>query len=149
LVARMRSANSLSLHVRRGDYVTSTAANAFHGVLGLDYYERAVRHVQERVTDLEAFVFSDDLAWCQSELVHLGLPLTLVDVNRGADSWKDLFLMAECRHSIIANSSFSWWGAWLGDGGVEPDRMVVAPRQWFAGAEVAPADLYPPHWSVL
>lgn len=149
LAERMRSTNSLSLHVRRGDYVTSAATNEFHGVLDVDFYTRAVRHVQDKVSDLEAFVFSDDLAWCRSELAHLGLPLTLVDVNRGTDSWQDLFLMAECRHSIIANSSFSWWGAWLGDGHGEPDRTVVAPGRWFAGADVDLGDRYPPQWTVL
>ena len=149
LAERLRSANSLSLHVRRGDYVTSAATNEFHGVLGVDFYARAVRHVQDRIPDLEAFVFSDDLAWCKSGLAHLGLPMTLVDVNRGADSWQDLFLMAECRHAIIANSSFSWWGAWLGDGRGDGDRIVVAPGRWFAGAEVDFADRYPPQWTIV
>ena len=149
LAERIRSANSLSLHVRRGDYVTSAATNEFHGVLDVDYYTRAVRHVQDRIPDLEAFVFSDDLDWCSTAFAGLGLPLTLVDVNRGADSWQDMFLMAACRHSVIANSSFSWWGAWLGDGDGKADRTVVAPKHWFAGAEVDLGDRYPPHWTVM
>jgi hypothetical protein len=149
LAERVRSANSLSLHVRRGDYVSSTATNAFHGVLEVDFYTRAVRHVQRRNPHLEVFVFSDDIDWCKRELSHLGLPMTLVDVNRGANSWQDMFLMAECRHCVIANSSFSWWGAWLGDGQNRPDRMVVAPRRWFAGEDVEMADRCPPHWIVM
>jgi hypothetical protein len=141
--------NSLSIHVRRGDYVTSAATNEFHGVLDVDFYEQAVRHVQERVPDLQGFVFSDDPDWCRKALGHLQLPLTFVDANRGEDSWQDLYLMAACRHNIVANSSFSWWGAWLGDGPGRTDRVVIAPRRWFAGEDVVVEDRCPPHWTIF
>lgn len=143
---RMRSVNSLSLHVRRGDYLTAAGARDLHGVLDLDYYSGAVRHVQERLSDVEGFVFSDDLDWCRETFANLQLPLTFVDANHGDDSWQDIYLMAACRNCIIANSSFSWWGAWLGDGPNKPDRIVIAPRRWFAGMDVAIADRCPPNW---
>lgn len=149
LAERMRSTNSVSLHVRRGDYVTSAAANAVHGVLGLEFYEKAVRHLQDRSSDLEAYIFSDDLKWCEAELSHLGIPMTLVDANRDADSWQDLFLMANCRHNIIANSSFSWWAAWLGDGHDHAGRTVIAPAAWLATGSFDLADRYPSNWIVM
>lgn len=108
-----------------------------------------MQFVRERSQDLSCFVFSDDLEWCRTALRGLGLPLTFVDLNSGADSWQDLYLMAACRHSIIANSSFSWWAAWLGDGQEHADRMVVAPQRWFAGADSAVEDRCPPGWTVL
>ena len=145
----MRATNSLALHVRRGDYVSSLETAAFHGALPADFYSRAVQFVRERSQDLSCFVFSDDLEWCRTALLGLGLPLTFVDLNSGADSWQDLYLMAACRHSIIANSSFSWWAAWLGDGQEHADRMVVAPQRWFAGADSAVEDRCPPGWTVL
>ncbi|WP_374284519.1 alpha-1,2-fucosyltransferase [Novosphingobium sp.] len=145
----MQSANSLALHVRRGDYVTSAETASFHGALSTDFYAAAVQFIRERAPGLHCYVFSDDLDWCREALQHLGLPLTFVDVNRGADSWQDLYLMAACRHSIIANSSFSWWAAWLGDGQQHAERMVVAPQRWFAGADTVVADRCPPGWTVL
>jgi hypothetical protein len=145
----MEAVNSLSLHVRRGDYATSASINQFHGLLDASYYAEAIRHVQERASDPKLFVFSDDLDWCREALAPLQVPLTFVDVNRGGDSWQDLFLMAACRHAIIANSSFSWWGAWLGDGAASDNRIVIAPRRWFSGAEVDISDRFPPGWTVL
>jgi hypothetical protein len=108
-----------------------------------------MRHVQERVSNLEAYVFSDDLDWCREALAPIQVPLTFVDANRGENSWQDLFLMAACRHSIIANSSFSWWGAWLGDDAGDHNRIVVAPQTWFSGAEIDIADRVPPTWTIL
>ena len=145
----MRSVNSVSLHVRRGDYVTTPGANEFHGVLDLDYYLPAISHVQERAPDVQGFVFSDDLDWCREAFSGLKLPLTFVDVNCGDDSWQDLFLMAACRHNIVANSSFSWWGAWLGDGQGSDDRLVIAPPRWIAGLDVDMSDRCPPQWTIL
>lgn len=147
---RMMSTPSLSLHVRRGDYLTSPRARELHGVLGLDYYTAGVRLIQRQVEGLRAFVFSDDLQWCRETFTPLGLDLEFVEANQRADSWQDLFLMAACRHSIIANSSFSWWAAWLADRRERgSDRMVVAPKHWFAGKEVPIADRYPPQWNIL
>ena len=145
----IKATNSLSLHVRRGDYVTSKSTNNFHGVLDLDFYASAVSHVQERVSNVQAYVFSDDLDWCKEALASLPLPMTFVDVNRGEDSWQDLFLMAACRHNVVANSSFSWWGAWLGDDADQGHRIVIAPKKWFLGTEIDVADRCPPTWTIL
>lgn len=145
----IHAANSLALHVRRGDYVSSAQVAEFFGSLATDYYRAGVRHVTERASGIRGFVFSDDLDWCREALRDIGIPLTFVDANRGADSWQDLYLMAACRHAIMANSSFSWWAAWLGDGAAQADRVVIAPRKWFAATDVPVQDRCPPGWLTL
>ena len=116
------------VHVRRGDYVTNANASHHHGVCGPEYYKHAIAYVRERVQNPHFYVFSDDLAWVKHELGFSLNPVTYVDGHRGRDSWQDMFLMSQCRHAILANSSFSWWGAWLNP---EAERIVVAPQKWF------------------
>lgn len=136
---------AVSLHVRRGDYVTNPHTAEYHGICSLDYYRAAVNYVAERVGTPHFFVFSDDIPWVKEnlKLVH---PATFVDLN-GADrgAW-DMALMKICRHHVIANSSFSWWGAWLNP---HVDKMVVAPKRWFAGASHDTADLLPKSWILI
>lgn len=136
---------AVSLHIRRGDYVNNPHTAQYHGVCSLDYYRAAVDHVAARVTDPHFFVFSDDHAWV-SQNFKLPYAATLVNVN-GADRgvW-DMALMKACRHHIIANSSFSWWGAWLNPAA---DKIVVAPERWFAGATHDTSDLIPSTWTRL
>lgn len=142
LAARIAGCESVSLHVRRGDYVKHSKTQATHGALPLQYYERALRHVGERVPQATVFAFSDDPQWIAQALLPVHPGLVIVDHNRGADSYNDMRLMALCRHHIIANSSFSWWGAWLN---ARSDKVVVAPAQWFAACRDS-SDLLPPAW---
>lgn len=133
--------NAVSLHVRRGDYVTLQSASAFHGLCSLDYYRAAIQYVAERVENPTLFVFSDDPEWTRANL-HSPFPTHYVDHNTPADAFQDLRLMSRCRHHIIANSSFSWWGAWLAD---SPAGVVIAPARWFAANRPTP-DLVPARW---
>ena len=135
------SSSSVSIHVRRGDYVTNKATRAFHGVLPLDYYHAAVSCIREAVADPRFYVFSDDVDWCRVNLA-LGAPTTFVE-NKGIRASEDLRLMSLCSHHVIANSSFSWWGAWLG---AHPDKFVVAPRRWIAEEALDTSDVLPPEW---
>lgn len=141
LAGQMAACQAISLHIRRGDYVSDASANQKHGTCSLQYYAAAVDWIAARVERPEFFVFSDDIAWARE---HLGLsfPVTFVDHNRGDDNYRDMQLMSLCRHHIIANSSFSWWGAWLNG---RADKIVIAPRQWFASGEKAD-DLIPSDW---
>lgn len=136
---------AVSLHVRRGDYVSNPQTAGYHGVCSLDYYRAAVAHVVERVPDAHFFVFSDDPDWVAVHL-DVGRPLTLVRINDGTRGMFDLTLMRRCRHHVVANSSFSWWGAWLNP---VADKIVVAPRRWFAGAQHDTRDLVPESWVKL
>lgn len=141
LIEQMRATNSLSLHVRRGDYVSSEATNRFHGVMPIAYYRDAVRAVTERAGPVEIFVFSDDIDWCKREIEIPGRQLHFVDHNtRGSE---DMRLMSSCRHHILANSSFSWWGAWLN---LDPGKVVVAPARWFQEPSVDTSDFLPEGW---
>ena len=117
--------NSVSIHVRRADYVTNPNANKIYGVCSLDYYNKAIATITDLVTAPHFFVFSDDLGWCKKN-IRLNFPTTFID--NGADkNYEDLILMSRCKHNIIANSSFSWWGAWLNN---NVDKIVIAPKQW-------------------
>lgn len=140
----LKTRHSVFVHIRRGDYVTNAGASRHHGVCSPDYYRQALAYVRTRVENPHFYVFSDDLAWVRQELGSLLNPATYVDGNRGVDSWQDMFLMSKCRHAILANSSFSWWGAWLNP---ELERIVVAPRHWFV-AKSADGRL-PDHWVSL
>jgi len=141
-VARMiASRNAVSLHVRRGDYVSDRTVNTLHGVCSLDYYRSAVAHVAARVEKPEFFVFTDDPDWTRANL-KLDFPAYLVTQNQDAPV-EDLRLMTLCRHHIIANSSFSWWGAWLGE---RPGQVVCAPQRWFGTYPHDTRDLVPERW---
>ena len=125
--AQMLSAcNSVSLHVRRGDYVKNPL---YGGICDEEYYVSAIKNILEQ-TYVEFFcVFSNDIDWCKRHLLKLveNKPIEYVDWNTKSDSYKDMYLMSHCRHNIIANSSFSWWGAWLN---CNKNNIVICPRKW-------------------
>ncbi|WP_373515190.1 alpha-1,2-fucosyltransferase, partial [Persicitalea sp.] len=140
----MAAAPSISLHVRRGDYVTNHAARTFHGLCSSHYYRRAMEYAKAKLGTAQVFVFSDDLAWAKENLVG-PLPITFVEHTKPVVASYDLCLMSRCHHHIIANSSFSWWGAWLNP---SPDKLVIAPDRWFADdqAQQHTKDLIPDSW---
>lgn len=143
MATRIQNADAVSLHIRRGDYISDPMANATHGTCSLEYYERALEHLTEngrKVT--EAFIFSDDPTWAH-ENMRISLPRTIVDINDSENQYEDLRLMSLCKHNIIANSSFSWWGAWLNR---TPHKTVIAPKEWFRDKSKENPDLYPPGW---
>lgn len=144
LVKKITSQNAVSLHVRRGDYVANAHTNSYHGVCGLDYYQRAVSEIEHVLTDPVYFIFSDDPQWTFENL-KISSDATYVTHNTGVNSYLDLYLMSLCKHNVIANSSFSWWGAWLNQ---NPSKIVIAPHKWFA-IEKDTSDLVPPAWIKL
>lgn len=117
-------ASLVSLHIRRGDYVT----NPLHGLCSMEYYETATAYLAQLGGHIHLVVFSDDQPWARKHL-QLPYPATFVEGNSGANSFRDMQLMSQCQHHVIANSSFSWWGAWLNP---NPDKLVVAPKRWLA-----------------
>lgn len=139
---------AVSLHVRRGDYLKPVVQN-YHGLLPVDYYRAASSEVEAQVTKPTYFVFSDDPKWCRSNLGFLNGDVVFVDGNTAAkDAWKDMYLMTLCKHHIIANSSFSWWGAWLSH---HYNGLKVAPRMWF-NHEIANFNIHdfiPATWKII
>ncbi|OJX90616.1 MAG: hypothetical protein BGP01_04340 [Paludibacter sp. 47-17] len=113
----------VSLHIRRGDYLGSN----FIGAAEAAYYQRAIALIREKVESPVLYVFTNDLDWVEQEFKP-GLPYKIVNGNSGADSYKDMVLMSLCKHNIIANSSFSWWGAWLNK---NSSPLVICPLHWY------------------
>ena len=144
LADQIGQVNAISLHVRRGDYAKNPKTTATHGLCPLEYYQSAIKYVTDRVENPSFYIFSDDPSWVR-ENMKLDFPCHYVDHNKGAESYNDMRLMSMCKHHIIANSSFSWWGAWLNPA---QDKIVVAPRKWFANGNDA-TDLFPPEWTLL
>lgn len=137
--------NSVSLHVRRCDYVTAPGTARLHGGCDLEYYARALNIIKGRLSDPHVFVFSDDMRWVVGNL-PIDLPVTFVDHNRADKNYEDLRLMSLCRHHVIANSTFSWWAAWLG---AHAQGLVIAPQKWFQHSLNDTKDLIPLHWTCL
>lgn len=138
----IKGSNAISIHVRRGDYVN----HSLHGgVCDLDYYRKAIMHIETICKDPTYFVFSDDIDWCRENL-QIKRDCYFIDWNKGTESYIDMQLMSLCKHNIIANSSFSWWGAWLNS---NRGNVVVAPGKWFAEQEVDrhASDLIPARWT--
>lgn len=131
--------NSVSIHVRRGDYVTLKSANDFHGVCTLDYYKKAIKYISKRIKNPHFFLFSDDIGWVMDNL-KTDYPFTVIDFNP-LKGWMDMNLMKNCKHNITANSSFSWWSAWLND---NPDKIVIAPEKWIL--QKSKCNIIPKNW---
>jgi hypothetical protein len=140
LIDGINDRNSVSVHVRRGDYVSNAAALAHHGVCGEKYYQGALVYARERIRDPLFVFFSDDPEWCRRNFGDMKEALFIEPSYFAAE---DMFLMSRCRHHILANSSFSWWGAWLHP---DPGKMVIAPRPWLSHAAKEPTDIIPDAW---
>ena len=142
MAERIGATPSVSIHVRRGDYVTNEAAIRRFGFRGAEYVDRAVKTILDRCSDAVFYVFSDDIAWCRGNL-NPGRETVFVDQNAEGGHHEDMRLMSLCRHNIITNSSFSWWAAWLN---ANPDKTVIAPKEWYREGAGSSADLVPESW---
>lgn len=124
IVQEMKSRDSISVHVRRGDYVTNKANAQSLGFLGLKYYKYAINKINSTIRNPHFYVFSDDIDWCKLNLSFQVKNVTFINHNTGSNSYKDLLLMSTCKHSIIANSTFSWWGNWLN---CNVNKITISP----------------------
>lgn len=124
LYSKLIREDYVSIHIRRGDYLLEPERHTF----GDEYYRDAIKIVVSQVKSPKFVVFSDDKEYIRSKSLFKNA--LLVDWNIGDDSWQDMFLMSKCKHNIIANSSFSWWGAWLN---ANPNKIVIAPKIWIKG----------------
>ncbi|TXD52979.1 MULTISPECIES: alpha-1,2-fucosyltransferase [unclassified Polaribacter] len=120
--------NACSLHIRRGDYITDEKANSVHGICDLKYYKGAIKLIQDKFRDSHFFIFSDDISWAQKNLIVKNTTY----IAHNVIPHEDMHLMSLCKHNITANSSFSWWGAWLNQ---HEDKTVIAPKKWFVRKE--------------
>jgi hypothetical protein len=140
--------NPVSLHIRRGDYASNPSTFKMHGILSENYYKKAC-HLVSKITDEEPhfFIFSDDLEFSEKSTDYISHK-TIVKTN-SESPYEDMYLMSMCQNHIIANSTFSWWGAWLNP---REDKIVIAPRQWFSDHDLRRfnlADIFPPGWILM
>lgn len=143
ILDKIHNTTSISIHVRRGDYVTDEFTQQYHGNCSLEYYMKAISLLASKNIDFTLFIFSDDSDWVKKQFKDLPYLKIFIDHNNGMDSWKDMLLMSYCSHHIIANSSFSWWAAWLN---YNPQKIVVSPKKWYANTQLSTNDLIPPQW---
>lgn len=139
LMKEMGDRNSVALHVRRGDYLNEANINLFGKVCTLTYFEKAIRIIKDEVDSPHFYVFSNDLDWVKQNLSLESV--TYVDHNRGRNSWRDMLLMSVCKHNIISNSSFSWWGGWLNR---NAGHKVISPAKFLNNDTLS--DVYPDRW---
>lgn len=137
LKEKIQNTNSVALHIRKTDYVTTKKET--YWTCPMDYYYKATKKIAKQYNNLHIFVFSDDIEWTKNNL-QTNFPTTFVDKNK---DYEDLILMSKCKHNIIANSTFSWWGAWLNK---NPNKIVVAPQKWFNNPNRNTNNLIPKSW---
>ncbi len=142
VIEQIAGTQSVSIHVRRGDYVSNPITNDHHGTCSREYYQRAIEAITCRMKHPHYFVFSDEPDWVREHFTMIH-PATFVNQNGADNAYEDMRLMSLCKHHIIANSSFSWWGAWLSD---SKNKIIVAPAEWFRRKSVNTKDLLPEKW---
>jgi hypothetical protein len=145
ILDQIAGTTAVSVHVRRGDYISNPHTNRFHGTCSLDYYDTAFRMLMKRVGNVGFFVFSDDMAWVR-ENIKPPASTVYVDYNKEHAPCEDMRLMSACKHHIIANSSFSWWAAWLNPAA---DKIVIAPKRWLNNTTMPLDDLFPEGWVLI
>jgi hypothetical protein len=142
---KIQSCNSISIHIRRGDYAVHPSALNHHGLCSMEYYKTAIELISKKISDPVFFIFSDDLKWVKSNL-NLRYPYFFVEHNTSENAFQDLRLMSLAQHHIIANSSFSWWSAWLGSA---EGKIVIRPKYWLVNQLNANDWICPIDWISL
>lgn len=142
ILQEIKQTNSVSVHIRRGDYISSTSNLEHHGICTLDFYKESINYMTERLNSCIFFVFSDDIIWAKENFNNFNQVFVFIDYNTGDMSFIDMMLMSNCKNNIIANSSFSWWGAWLNQNN---QKIVIAPKKWF-NSDIDTSDLIPSSW---
>jgi hypothetical protein len=141
----INSCDAVAVHFRRGDYVTNPVVYQYHGVCQMEYYHQAIRRIINQAPKAHFFAFSDEPDWVKQH-IQLEFPFTVVDINSSNNSYEDLRLISFCKHHIIANSTFSWWGAWLSR---FFGKIICAPQRWFNSPGLNTYDLIPDGWQLI
>ncbi len=138
ILKKIESTNSISIHIRRGDYLNHPL---YSNICSIKYYERAINYIKTNVENPVFFIFSNDIDWCKESFYFE--ESYFIDWNLGEKSFRDMQLMSSCKNNIIANSSFSWWGAWLNE---NPNKIIIAPNKWVNDGRVNIDDIVPEGW---
>ena len=140
--AQIHSCQSVSVHIRRGDYLDPKYSTLYKDICTEEYYDKAIEYMQKKYPDAVFFLFSNDIAWVKAH--YQGPAFVAVEGADEDSGYRDMYLMSQCRHNIMANSSFSWWGAWLN---ANPDKCVIAPSRWLNGRDCK--DIYSDWMTIL
>jgi len=138
----IRKENSVSMHFRRGDYVEDKTTNSVHGTCSIDYYKKSVQLMANKLSNPHFFVFSDDIEWVKKNFI-INYPVYYIDHNDANKNYEDLRLMSLCKNNVIANSSFSWWGAWLNQ---TENKIVISPSRWLNDPRKSSTKHIPQNW---
>jgi len=142
ILEAIQNTESVSIHVRRNDYVSDPKTKQIHGTCSIHYYQKSMEWMAERLAHPHFFVFSDDPQWVKHS-IESSYPMIVVSGQYTKNNYEDIWLMSMCKHHIIANSSFSWWSAWLSS---NPDKFIIAPQRWFNDSSIDTRDLIPDGW---
>jgi hypothetical protein len=138
---QIKQENSVAVHIRRGDF-TNKVVSDYHGMLDAAYYQQAIAAIEAKIDDARFYVFSDDPQWMKEQLFFAS-PVEIMSGVVSKNQFEDFYLISQCKHQIIANSTFSWWAAWLNS---NPGKIVIAPKKWFNNAPYDTRDLIPEGW---
>ena len=147
ILNEIENSNSISIHIRRGDYMSPENYNMYGCIATPTYYKKAIKVIEEKVENPTFFVFSNDMDWVKKN-IQINSRVFYIDINSGNGSYKDMQLMSNCKHNIIANSSVSWWGAWLNE---NKNKIVIAPKKWINREDVDSdkIELFCEGWTLL
>ncbi|MGB6269589.1 MAG: alpha-1,2-fucosyltransferase, partial [Olleya sp.] len=141
LLTEMTQTNAVSIHIRRGDFLKHDV----HNTSKEDYYKEALSVIESKIEQPTYYLFSDDMDWVKANF-KTKHKTVYVDFNDATTAFEDIKLMSNCKHNIIANSSFSWWSAWLN---TNPNKIIIAPKQWFNGDKYDYTDVVPKSWITI
>lgn len=142
IAEKIKSSCSVSIHIRRGDYITNSITNAYHGTCDKEYYDKAVNILLEKNKNALFFIFTDDPLWVNDNF-KIDAEFIVVSSADDLNSFQDIYLMTMCKHAIIANSTYSWWAAWLI---TNMDKIVIAPLKWYNDNSIDTKDMFPNSW---
>lgn len=140
VIEKIKTENAVFLGIRRGDYLAKAKSRNHFGSFGIEYYSRAIEYIKERVENPIFYIFSNDIDWVKQNM-EFDCDVIYRDDDVQTSDVEELFIMAACKHAIIVNSTFYWWGAWLIE---KTDKIVIAPKKWFADDK--PIDIVPDSW---
>ena len=140
-IKEVKGKNSVAIHIRRGDYISNPIVTQQFGICSIEYYENAMLFINQQVQNPEFFVFSDDIAWCKENLRTENVNIQYLS---DFSDFEDLVLISNCKHQIISNSTFGWWGAWLNQ---NPSKIVIAPKIWYVDPSLDTSQLIPSEWN--
>jgi hypothetical protein len=142
LIQNIKVQNSVSIHIRRGDYIRNLSSMEAHGLCSKDYYTKSIEFIKRELgNDVHFYLFTDDAKWVQNEM-HWEINSTLIE---NKTTIEDFYLMSLCKHNIIANSTFSWWAAWLNN---YPDKKVILPKHWLNNLLSETIQIAPKNWII-